>query len=94
MAEGHRNINEIEALSGIAFAELVMYIEEMHQLDEERAPVFKLSGLARLYTSRLELLGVKLDVKVHTTQLKQCLLTHFTDMHAGSEKREGSIIDI
>ena len=25
---------------------------------------------------------MKLDVKVHTTWLKQCFLTHFTDMHA------------
>ena len=49
-AEGHTDINETEALSGIAFAELVMYIEEMRQLDEERAPVFKLSDLAQLYT--------------------------------------------
>ena len=45
-AEGHRDTDETEALSGIAFAELVMYIEEMRQLDEERAPVFKLSDLA------------------------------------------------
>ena len=34
-AEGYRNIDEKEALSGIAFAELVKYIEDMHQLDEQ-----------------------------------------------------------
>ena len=30
---------------------------------------------------------MKLDVKVHTTRLKQRLLTHFTDMHAQKEGR-------
>ena len=88
IAEGQRGINETEALSGIAFAELVMYIEEMRQLDEERAPVFKLSNLAQLYTSRLEQLGVKRHVKVHTTRLKQRLLAHFTDMQAQKKGRE------
>ena len=87
-AEGHTDINETEALSGIALAELVMYIEEMRQLDEKRAPVFKLSDLAQLYTSRLEQLGVKLDVKVHTTRLKQRLLTQFTDMKAQKKGRD------
>ena len=87
-AEGHRDTDETEALSGIAFAELVMYIEEMRQLDEERAPVFKLSDLAQLYTSRLEQLGVKLDAKVHTTRLKQRLLGYFTDMQAQKNGRD------
>ena len=31
---------------------------------------------------------MKLDVKVHTTWLKQCLLTHFTDMQAQKIGRE------
>ena len=33
--EGYRDTDKKEALSGIAFAELVRYIEDMHQLDEE-----------------------------------------------------------
>ena len=66
-----------------------MYVEEMCQLDEERVPVFKLSDLAQLYTSRLEQLGVKLDVKVHTIWLKQRLLGY-----SGSEKWERCIIGI
>ena len=39
-------------------------------------------------TSRLKQLGVKLDVKVHTTRLKQRLLTHLTDMQAQKKGRE------
>ena len=33
--EGYRDTDKKEALSGIAFAELVRYIEDMCQLDEE-----------------------------------------------------------
>ena len=65
-----------------------MYIEEIGQLDEEREAVFKLSNLAQLYALSLEQLGVKLDVKVHTTQLKQCLLTHFIDMQTQKKGKE------
>ena len=65
-----------------------MYKEEMCQLDEETAPVYKLSDLSQLNKARLKQLGVKLDVKVHITQLKQCLLTHFTDMGAQKKGRD------
>ena len=44
-------------ISGIAFAELAMYIEET-RLEASTAPVFKLADLVHLYTSRLEQLGV------------------------------------
>ena len=73
---------EEEVASRIAFAELVMYIEEIHNSDEQQAPVFKLSDLAQLYVSRMEQLGVKLDARVHTTRLKQRLLAQFKDMQA------------
>ena len=62
-----------------------MYIEEICQLDEERALVFKLSDLAQLYTSRLEQLGVKLDVKsAHYTA--QTMSFNSAYRHEGSEK--------
>ena len=73
-AKGLKSTGEEEVMSRIAFAELVMYIEETHYSDEDKAPVFKLSDLAQLYVSRMEQLGVKLDTRVHTTQLKQHLL--------------------
>ena len=87
-AEGHKGTDEKELISGIAFAELVMYIEETRQLDEEIAPVFKLSDLAQLYMSRMEQLGVKLDVRVHTTRLKQRLLAQFSNMQAQNRGRD------
>jgi hypothetical protein len=46
------------SVSGIVFAELVLYIEET-RLNEETAPVFKLADLAQLYQSRMEQLKFK-----------------------------------
>ena len=46
--KGDGHTDEMETVSEIAFAELVMYIEE--QIDEERAPVFKLSDLSQSST--------------------------------------------
>ena len=45
-AKEEEHTDEMEAK---AFAELVMYIEE--QIDEEKAPVFKLNDLSQLYIS-------------------------------------------
>ena len=59
--------------SGSVFAELVLYLEEA-RLDEETAQVFKLANLVKLYQSRMEQLGVKLDTMIHSTRLKQGLL--------------------
>ena len=67
--------------SQIAFTELVLYIDEM-RLDEETAPVFKLAELTKLYHSRMEQLGIKLDTRVHSTRLKERLLVEFPDMQA------------
>ena len=48
------------------------------RLDEETAPVFKLAELTKLYHSRIEQLGIKLDTRVHSTRLKERL--EFPDM--------------
>ena len=82
MAKGLKSTGEEEVMSRIAFTELVMYIEETHYSDEDKAPVFKLSDLAQLYVSRTEQLGIKVDTRVHTTRFKQHLLVQFTNMQA------------
>jgi len=80
-------MNQREIISGIVFAELVLYIEELRQHDTERAPVFKLADLAYLYVTRMEQLGLKLDLRRHTTRLKQHLLAKFMDMRAQKKGR-------
>lgn len=74
-------------VSGIVFAELVLYMEETRQ-DEETAPVFKLADLVHLYQSRMEQLGVKLDTRIHSTRLKQRLLAQFPDLQAHTKGRD------
>ncbi|KAG0717679.1 hypothetical protein GWK47_053917 [Chionoecetes opilio] len=44
---------DADRLHGIAFAELVVFMEDMHA-DEDNALVFKLSDVANLYKTRLE----------------------------------------
>ena len=48
----------MEIILRIVFAELVLYIEEVHH-DVERSAVFKLSDLAQLYTTQMEQHGIE-----------------------------------
>ena len=50
-ANGCKDIDEMEMISRIVFVELVLYTDEVHHHDVERAAVFKLSDLAQLYTT-------------------------------------------
>ena len=65
-----------DVVSGIVFAELVMYIEQVCL----EASIFKLTDMAQLYMSRMQQFGVMSDKRMHTTRLKQRLLAHFPDM--------------
>ena len=79
--------NEDSFNHGIAFAELVSYIEEARK-DSCVAPVFKLSELVSLYTSRLEQLGIHTSGRVHSTKLKDRILSYFPDMNAHKQGRD------
>ena len=48
-----KSSNDEQAIEGVAFAQLVVFIEEA-LMDGETAPVFKLADLAQLYASRME----------------------------------------
>ena len=54
----------------ISLAELLTYIEESRE-DNATAPIFKLSDLANMYTSRLKQLGVNNSTRTHSTRLKE-----------------------
>ena len=71
---------------GLAFAGIVSYIEEIC-LDESIAPIFKLSELTKLYNKRLEQLGTTITVRVHSTKLKDWILSYFPDMEAQKHGR-------
>uniref|UniRef100_UPI00358EC93F uncharacterized protein isoform X1 n=1 Tax=Myxine glutinosa TaxID=7769 RepID=UPI00358EC93F len=71
-----------------AFAELVTFIEESRFEDPATAPVFKLADLSNLYSSRLEQLGIKHESRIHSTKLKQRILSRFPDMRATKKGRD------
>jgi hypothetical protein len=78
---------EEQQLHGIALAELVAYIEEARE-ESDSVPVFKLIDLVKLYTSRLEQLGVTSTSRINSTHLKNRILSHFPDMQAHPEGRD------
>ena len=73
---------------GIALAELVSFIEESRMVSSAELPVFKLSELADKYMSRLEQLGEHTDTPVHTTRLKDRILSHIPALEAYKQGRD------
>ena len=73
---GHESV-----VSRITLTELALYIEDTH-LKEDTSPIFT---LAHLYVTRMEQLGVPLDMRVNTTRLKEGLLAQLPDLWAQSK---------
>lgn len=76
---------------GLAFAKLVYYIEDT-RMTSLVAPIFKLSDLVDLYTTRLEQLGTDVAERVHSTDLKKRELAYFQDMEAHKQGRDVVLI--
>jgi len=72
---------------GIALAELVAYIDETRR-SSGVALVLKLSDLVKLYSSRLEQLGVQQNSRPHSTDLKNHILAQVPDLEASKEGRD------
>ncbi len=69
---------------GIALAELL----DGARMDEDVAPVFKLSDLVKLYASRLKELGVEQHAHPHSTELKNRILAQNPNLKANREERD------
>jgi len=82
-----RETDEEKVLSGIAFAEVVMYIEEA-RLDDSTAPVFKLADLGKMFSARLQQLDPSPRGRVNTTRLKNRLLNHIPDLRTHTQGRD------
>ena len=76
---------------GIAFAELVSYIEDS-RMDNLVAPVFKLKDFVSLYSTRLNQLGTHVTGRIHSTKLKDRLPGYFLDMEAPKQGRDVVLI--
>ena len=75
-------------LHGIAFSEVVTYIEEMTMHTPEKKFVFKLSDLNKFYCQRLKELGMEVQGRIHNTRLKNQILSHFPGMNSYADGRE------
>ena len=71
--ERENKCNSDAILNGIALAEIVAHIEE--RKDEAKITVFKLVDLIKMSCNRIEELGLDLKGKIHSTHLKNGLLS-------------------
>ncbi len=82
-----KNKNNQESMENISYsitlAELLAYIDEARKDDDIR--VFKFTDLCKLYSTRLQQLGVEQHDSVHSTRLKNRILAHFPDLAAHKE---------
>ncbi|CAG2210265.1 unnamed protein product [Mytilus edulis] len=74
-------------IHGIAFSELVSYINETRSCDETIS-VYKLSDLCKLYTERKTCLGADVSSRVNSSRLKDRIVSNFPDLDAYKQGRE------
>jgi 2-keto-3-deoxy-galactonokinase len=72
---------------GLVLAELVDYIDASRS-ENDAVPVFKLIDLQKLYTERLEQLGVFVEGRVIATRLKNRILAALPDLQAHKQGRD------
>ena len=82
--DGHFKDRE-RKLHGIAFGEVVSFIEEIVMNATKKIPTFKLSDLIKLYDTHLKDLGITLETRTHNTRFKNRLLSQFEDSSAHNE---------
>ncbi|CAC5377314.1 unnamed protein product [Mytilus coruscus] len=74
-------------IHGIAFSELVSYINETRSCDETIS-VYKLLDLCKLYTERITCLGADVSFRVNSSRLKDRIVSNFPDLDAYKQGRE------
>ena len=79
------------APDAIALAELISFIEETHQSENQSEHIFKLSNLVQLCRSKLEQLGGNMSERTHATRLKEKLLIQIPDLEAHKGKYDSML---
>ena len=83
----HKSNDEDDScLHGIAFAELVAFLEGTNS--DDSAAVFKLTDIAQMYKTRVEQLGGIVATCIHTTRLNNRLLSVLPDLRAYLKGRD------
>ena len=64
----------------MAFGLVVSFIEDSSMTAVDKIHVFKLSDLVKTYHTNLEELGIHLETRIHSKQLKNRLLSQYQDL--------------
>ena len=86
--EEDRDENTDGVAHGLALVELIGYIQDLKSSDLSRAPIFKLADLLKLYTDRINELGVSVSERIHSTYLKGRILANVPGLHAHKQGRD------
>ena len=80
--------DEERQIHGIAFSEIVSFIEETYNSCNDVLPLFKLSDLSKMYSRTLESLGLSIEGRIHGTRLKHRIMAQFEDLREYKDGRE------
>ena len=80
--------DEERQIHGIAFSEIVSFIEETYNSCNDVLPLFKLSDLSKMYSRTLESLGLSIEGRIHSTRLKHRIMAQFEDLREYKDGRE------
>ncbi|CAC5382291.1 unnamed protein product [Mytilus coruscus] len=83
--------NQESVIHGIVLAELIEYIDSSRS-GTDIVPIFKLADLAKLYSKRLEQLGVVIEGRINTTHLKNRILAAIPDLQSHKQGRDVLLI--
>ena len=86
--EGEEDETSPRLPEGIALAELVSFIEESRMVSTAELPVFRLAELVDKYTSRLKQLGENTPARIHTTRLKDRILSQIPALEEHKQGRD------
>ena len=70
------------------YAELVSFIEKLRMFSTAMLPVFRLAEPVGKYTSRLKQLGGKKPARIHTTRLKDRILSQISALEEHKQGRD------
>ncbi|CAG2234584.1 unnamed protein product [Mytilus edulis] len=79
--DGSEGRTQTRVIHGVALAELVSFTEETRSKDNI-ASVFIMSDLSKMYGNRLEKMEAEQESRVHSTRLKNRLLTYISNIEA------------
>lgn len=75
-------------LEGIALADLVTFIEESRTNSGGELPTFKLADLAKMYTNRLQQLGMENTARPNSSRLKERIIAQVPDLQPYNKGRD------